>query len=217
MSPLIRRFGPQALLLTSAFATAVLLAIMFRPARIAQVDRGQPMNVTAPAAPKADREAAQAKLAEAMARLSEAAPREPEAAIPASAEAAPQAQPLAPPAAPAEPEPTPEPKAAAPVASAPPPPPPPLSETDLRRLADKAAQAMRDGDVYGARLILEKSVEGGDARALMTLAETYDPRALARMNAKSVKPDPARARALYAQALEKGVTGARARLDALDR
>ncbi len=215
MSPLIRRFGPQALLLTSAFATAVLLALVFRPARVAQVDRAQPMNVTAPAAPKADREAAQAKLAEAMARLSEAAPREPEAAIPASAEAAPQAQPLAPPAAPAEPEPTPEPKAAAPVAS--PPPPPPLSETDLRRLADKAAQAMRDGDVYGARLILEKSVEGGDARALMTLAETYDPRALARMNAKSVKPDPARARALYEQALEKGVTGARAKLDALDR
>ena len=217
MSPLIRRFGPQALLLTSAFATAVLLAIMFRPARIAQADRGQPINVTAPAAPKADREAAQAKLAEAMARLSEAAPREPEAAVAAPAQIAPQMEALAPPAAPAEPEPTPEPKAVAPVASAPPPQQQQLSETDLRRLADKAAQAMRDGDVYGARLILEKSVEGGDARALLTLAETYDPRALARMNAKSVKPDPARARALYAQALEKGVTGARARLDALDR
>jgi hypothetical protein len=148
-----------------------------------------------------------------MARLSEAAPREPEAAVAAPAQMAPQVEALAPPAAPAAPEPTPEPKAAAPVASAP----PPLSEMDLRRLADKAAQAMRYGDVYGARLILEKSVEGGDARALLTLAETYDPRALARMNAKSVKPDPARARALYAQALEKGVSGARARLDALDR
>jgi len=94
---------------------------------------------------------------------------------------------------------------------------PPLSDADLRRLGDKASQAMRDGDIYGARLILERAIEGGDANALMALADTYDPRGLARMNAKGVKPDPARARDLYMQALEKGVTAAKARLDTLGR
>jgi hypothetical protein len=94
---------------------------------------------------------------------------------------------------------------------------PPLGDADLRRLGDKASQAIRDGDIYGARLILERTIEGGDANALLALAETYDPKALARMNVKSVKGDIARARALYTQALGKGVAAARARLDALDR
>jgi len=66
----------------------------------------------------------------------------------------------------------------------------------MRRLGDKAAQAVRDGDIFGARLILERAIEAGDANALLALAETYDPKALARMNAKSVKGDPVRARAL---------------------
>jgi hypothetical protein len=76
---------------------------------------------------------------------------------------------------------------------------------------------MRDGDIYGARLILERAIEGGDVNALMALAETYDPRGLARMNAKGVKPDPGRARSLYTQALAKGVATAQAKLDALEK
>jgi len=94
---------------------------------------------------------------------------------------------------------------------------PHLSDADLRRLGDKAAQAIRDGDFFGARLTLERAIEGGDANALMALAETYDPRGLARMNAKGMKPDPARARSLYTQALAKGVASAQAKLDALEK
>ena len=220
MSRLIRRFGPQALLLLSAFATAALLALVFRYARIAPMDRPAPVStaapVTAPAISDAERGAAQARLAEAMARFAHPAPENPDPPAPpeAPAEAAPEA-----PAAIAKPVALEAPTVATspPAATVARPAPSPLSDADMRRLNDKAAQAIRDGDVYGARVILEKSIEGGDAKALMTLAETYDPRGLARMNAKSVKPDPARARALYMQALEKGVPGAKAKLDGLDR
>ena len=94
---------------------------------------------------------------------------------------------------------------------------PARSEADMRRLNGKAAQAIRDGDILGARLTLERTVEGGDANALLALAETYDPKALIRMNAKGVKGDAAHARKLYTQALARGITEARGRLEALDR
>ncbi len=217
MSRLIRRFGPQALLLTSAFATAVLLALVFRPAaRIGPIPT--PISATAPvrepSGAEAEREAAQAKLAEAMARFANTAPKatEPAAQLAAPAPAEVTREPDPPPALARaiEPEPAPAAKAMRPAL-------PPLSETDKRRLDDKMAQAIRDGDIYGARLILEKLIESGDARALLNLAETYDPKGLARLNAKGVKPDVARARALYTQAQDNGVAGARAKLEAMDR
>ena len=229
MSTSTRRFGlPQVVLLTGAFATAVLLAVVFRPAKMPTVELGS--TVTAPAQHSpvvngpSEREVAQAKLAEAMARFANAPTKEAEPPAPAPLVAA--AVPVAPPLAPA-----PEPQiAAAPVAQpaalpatspivgpAPAERPRPLSDSDMRRLSDKASQAIRDGDIYGARLILERAIEGGDSDALLALAETYDPKGLARMNVKSVKSDPARARALYKQALDQGVGAARARLEALDR
>jgi len=241
MSQTTRRFGlPQVVLLTGAFATAVLLAVVFRPARPPIVELSSA--VTAPASAGASHDAAQAQLAAAMARFANAPPKETEtlaltpATVPPPAVQAPAPIASAPVATPA---PAPAPEAPAPLArvaepqlAAPPAPTPvatptsapapasslpPLGDADLRRLGDKASQAIRDGDIYGARLILERTIEGGDANALLALAETYDPKALARMNVKSVKGDIARARALYTQALGKGVAAARLRLDALDR
>jgi hypothetical protein len=250
MSQTIRRFGlPQAALLTGAFATAVLLAVVFRPAKNATVELAATVMATAPQKPpasaEAERDAAQAKLSAAMARFANAPVKEAEEAPPARPLAplvaitapalspAPVLETPAPMARVTEPQVLAPPMAAptltlapAPVAAPAPahapalalrPALPPLSDADLRRLGDKASQAMRDGDIYGARLILERAIEGGDANALMALADTYDPRGLARMNAKGVKPDPARARDLYMQALEKGVTAAKARLDTLGR
>ena len=217
MSRLIRRYGSQALLLTSAFATAVLLALAFKPAKFAQIERPSPASIQtpAPAVPvtEAEREAAQAKLAQAMARFAAPAAREPEPLAPAPVEAAPEPEPPVSMAKAVELEAPVAPAPATPLSA----PRPTLRATDMRRLSDKAAQALRDGDVYGARLILEHSIEGGDVQALVTLAETYDPKVLARMNARNVKPDPTRARDLYAQALEKGVAGAKAKLEALGR
>ena len=224
-----RRFGlPQLALLTGAFVTAVILAAALRPSMIPFMG---PRSLGSPAPPQTTdisgqmgRDEAQEKLAEAMARFAGAGPAQREATAPAP-------EPVAAPVVVAAPAPAPVPVIAAPpppIAAVPPPvietpapvaapalALPPLGEADMRRLNSKAAQAIRDGDILGARLILERTVEGGDANALLALAETYDPKALIRMNAKGVKGDAAHARKLYGQALARGVTEARGRLEAL--
>ncbi len=235
-----RRLGlPQLALLTGAFITAVILTAALRPSMIpflqlrswgsAASDQKNDLSG------QMERDEAQEKLAAAMARFADLnhtpqatpAPAPAPATTPAAevAKAPPPPAPAmaavaipaeAPPAAPPPPAiETPAP-APVPVAIAAPTL-PPLSEADMRRLSGKAAQAIRDGDILGARLILERTIEGGDAKALLALAETYDPKALIRMNAKGVKGDAAHARKLYGQALARGVSEARGRLEALDQ
>ena len=222
-----RRFGlPQLALLTGAFVTAVILAAALRPSMIPFMG---PRSLGSPATPQTTdisgqmgRDEAQEKLAEAMARFAGAGRTQQEATAPAP-------EPVAAPIVVAAPAPVPVIAAAPPPIAAVPPPVietpapvaapapvlPPLGEADMRRLNSKAAQAIRNGDILGARLILERTIEGGDANALLALAETYDPKALLRMNAKGVKGDAAHARKLYTQALARGVTEARGRLEAL--
>ena len=231
-----RRFGlPQIGLLLGAFATAVVLALVLRAGRAPKIEIASRIATLHPAPeptpPAISREEAQSQLARAMARFAAtgqhdltppaAAPSTPAilaggdqgAVAPPSGNAAASAAAPAPdtPSAPAVanlPAPA---AAAAPQADL-----PALSQADMRRLADKAAQAIRDGDIYGARLILERAMAAGDVTAIFALAETYDPKVLARTNVKGVKGDPARARELYSAALDKGMSEARARLDALD-
>ena len=228
-----------AVILTAALRPSMIPFLQLRPWGSAISDQKNDMSG------QMERDEAQERLAEAMARFAGAGHAQPEAPAPAVVPApAPVAAPIviaapapapvvaAPPApapvvapmaalpppvieAPTAPAPVPAPvyaPAPAPTASL-----PALSEADMRRLNGKAAQAIRDGDILGARLTLERTVEGGDANALLALAETYDPKALIRMNAKGVKGDAAHARKLYTQALARGVTEARGRLDALDR
>jgi hypothetical protein len=71
------------------------------------------------------------------------------------------------------------------------------------------------GNIGAARVVLEHAAEPGSAAALYSLAETYDPVALAKWGAVGTQPDVAKARDLYAQALAAGVLEARARLAAL--
>lgn len=225
-----RRFGlPQLALLTGAFVTAVILAAALRPGMI-PFSQLRPWG-NAISEPKTDmtgqmeRDEAQEKLAAAMARFADMnqTPQATPAPAPVPTLPVEVAKAPPPPATAAEAAPPPpamEPAAPAPVPAAivaPAPTLPPLSEADMRRLNSKAAQAIRDGDILGARLILERTIEGGDAKALLALAETYDPKALTRMNAKGVKGDAAHARKLYGEALARGLSEARGRLEALDR
>ena len=229
-----RRFGlPQLALLTGAFITAVLLAAALRPSIIPFAELrswGSGATPSSEDLQRADeraqmeRDAAQEKLAAAMARFTDAAHAQRDAQAPAATAsiappaASPSVAPMASPPSPImEAQPAPAPIPAPVMAPAPTVTLPVLSEADRRRLNDKASQAMRDGDILGARLILERTIEGGDAKALLALAETYDPKALSRMNVKGVKGDADHARQLYAEALARGVNEARGRLDALDR
>jgi len=228
-----RRFGlPQLALLTGAFITAVILTAALRPGMFPFMglrSLGSPAATqTTDMSGQMERDEAQEKLAEAMARFAGAGHAQPEApaptpapvvvAAPAPVIAAAPTPTVAPVAAmPPTVMETPAPVSALVYAPAPAASLPALSEADMRRLNSKAAQAIRDGDILGARLTLERTVEGGDANALLALAETYDPKALIRMNAKGVKGDAAHARKLYGQALARGVSEARGRLEALDR
>ena len=86
---------------------------------------------------------------------------------------------------------------------------------DARRLCAEGLIAFAKGDIAGARALLKRSAEGGDARALMALGDTYDPTTLSRLGALGLKGDEALARSYYSRALAAGVGGARERIAAL--
>ena len=85
-----------------------------------------------------------------------------------------------------------------------------LDPQDMERLAGKAAEAIRNGDIASARLVLEHAVRAGDATALYALAETYDPRVLVKLRVQGMEGEPETARNLYQRALDKGVEEAAA-------
>jgi len=125
----------------------------------------------------------------------------PEDAFPLSARNAPAAAPAQ-----AEPPPAPQPEAG--------PPPPAIAPDD--RLTARADELLQKGDVSGARLLLERSVKSGSARAAFLLAETFDPHVLAKLRVLGIRGDIDKARQFYAQAQALGLSQASERLQALE-
>ncbi|WP_230529908.1 hypothetical protein [Microvirga roseola] len=83
------------------------------------------------------------------------------------------------------------------------------------RLTARADELIRNGDVSGARLLLERSMEDGNPRATFMLAETFDPHMLAKIGVLGIRGDAKKARDLYAKALASGIAQAGERLQAL--
>jgi len=79
----------------------------------------------------------------------------------------------------------------------------------------RARELVALGDVSAARLVLSRAAEGKDSRALVALAETYDPVVLRRGRVVGMRPDPDRARALYEEASGQGSKTAREHLLAM--
>ena len=71
------------------------------------------------------------------------------------------------------------------------------------------------GDLAAARLVLRRAADAGDARAAMTLAETYDPAILEKLGVHGVVPDLAMARGWYEKAKKLGAGEATQRLELL--
>jgi hypothetical protein len=98
--------------------------------------------------------------------------------------------------------------------------PPPLqssaSDSPGERLMKRALDMIQQGDISGARLILERAVTSGSAQAAFHLAQTYDPRILAKWQARGIKGDAARSRELYRMASEAGVLEAQEHIANLD-
>jgi hypothetical protein len=83
------------------------------------------------------------------------------------------------------------------------------------RLVSRAEELLHKGDVSGARLVLERALANGHARAAFLLAETFDPNVLSKLGTMGLKGDAAKAREFYTQAQALGMVQARERLEAL--
>jgi predicted nucleic acid-binding Zn-ribbon protein len=83
------------------------------------------------------------------------------------------------------------------------------------RLISRAEELLNKGDVSGARLLLERVLAGGHARAAFLLAETFDPNVLSKLGTMGLKGDAAKAREFYTQAQALGMDQAQERLEAL--
>jgi hypothetical protein len=71
------------------------------------------------------------------------------------------------------------------------------------------------GDVRGARVLYERAVQAGSARAAAALARTYDPNTLAQFGITDIQPDQATARQWYRTAAALGADTAAASLQEL--
>jgi hypothetical protein len=101
--------------------------------------------------------------------------------------------------------------------------PPPDSQKDVREgrildhkeiatLVDEAETLVHSGDLSGARVLLQRAAEAGDADAALELAGTFDPKVLRELGAIGIAPDPARARKWYERAAALGSIAATKKL-----
>lgn len=89
------------------------------------------------------------------------------------------------------------------------------SSAEVATLMSRARDRVRQGDIAGARRLLERASAGDDSNALFALAETHDASVLARWGVIGTKPDNAMARSLYERAASQGASAARERLLAM--
>jgi hypothetical protein len=87
--------------------------------------------------------------------------------------------------------------------------------SEIARLMARANGLLAQRDIASARIVLERAVDMGSAKAAFALAETYDPLVLDAWRTFGTLGDVARAKQLYAKALAGGVQEARDRLNAL--
>ena len=97
------------------------------------------------------------------------------------------------------------------------PPAPTVSADEVSRTLARASSFIREGQVASARALLERVLGSNDPSVAFALAETFDPKTLARWRAIGIAGDPARARELYKAALDGGIAEAKDRLGGLDR
>ncbi|MFG3595171.1 hypothetical protein [Bradyrhizobium sp. RDI18] len=88
-------------------------------------------------------------------------------------------------------------------------------KAEAARLIARASALLSQGNIGAARIVLERAVESGDARASFMLAQTYDPVVLSAWGTYGTRGESAKARELYAKAHSGGIREAKERLDAL--
>jgi hypothetical protein len=108
--------------------------------------------------------------------------------------------------------------ATAPIATAPvaapanPPPARKLDAEEVAMLLNRANGLLAAGDIASARLLLERAADAQETRAMLLLAQTYDPEVLGTQDIRNIVPDPAMARVWYQKAAQLGSADAQRRL-----
>jgi len=90
-----------------------------------------------------------------------------------------------------------------------------LDREEISALLKRGENFIADGDLASARLVLQRAAEGGDPRAALTLAGTYDPIVLEKLGIQGFASDIAAARTWYERAKEFGSAEAMRRLEML--
>ncbi len=90
-----------------------------------------------------------------------------------------------------------------------------LDPKEVSGLVKRGQDLLTSGDVSAARLLLLRAAEGGDARAALLVARTYDPSVLKQLGAGGPLADLAQARNWYEKAREWGDPEAQRQLDTL--
>jgi len=94
---------------------------------------------------------------------------------------------------------------------------PAMSAGEAGRMLARAAALVREGQIGSARALLELAARSRDPATYLALADTYNPKMLARWHAIGIPGDPARALSLYRQAADAVMTEANERLRQLGR
>jgi TPR repeat protein len=92
-----------------------------------------------------------------------------------------------------------------------------LDPAEIAGLLKRGEAFLTNGDVAGARLVLQRAAEHGNARAAFALGSSYDPAALQRLGVYGPAPNLQLARQWYERAAEYGSKEAEARLQILAR
>jgi hypothetical protein len=87
-----------------------------------------------------------------------------------------------------------------------------IGEGEIAPLLQRSRELAAVGDIASARLILGRLVRAGNLEAIVNLAGTFDPAALAKLRVVGSWSDPAKAQELYQTAAQAGSTQAQARL-----
>jgi hypothetical protein len=90
-----------------------------------------------------------------------------------------------------------------------------LDPNEIASLLRRGDALIASGDLAAARLVMRRAADAGDARAAMTLAETYDPAILEKRGVYGFVPDIAMARRWYEKAKKFGAYEATQRLELL--
>ena len=88
-------------------------------------------------------------------------------------------------------------------------------DAEAAHLIARAKSLLSQGNIVGARIVLERAVEMGSAKASFAIAETYDPRILSHWNVYGTRGDILKAREYYTRAVAGGIEEAKDRLTSL--